>query len=90
MKVAIIPIAPVRPQFTVIADKEGHFEVAGRQPGQYIVGVGLLAPFDSAEWKSRVYFPGVPTQERAKAIELGDGEWRTDIDFNLLSNPTTP
>lgn len=90
VKVAIIPIAPVRPQFTVIADKEGRFEVAGWQPGQYIVGVGLLDPFDSAEWKSRVYFPGVHTQERAKAIELGDGEWRTDIDFKLLSNPTTP
>ena len=90
IKVAIIPIAPLRPQFTVIADKEGRFEVAGRQPGQYIVGVGLLAPFDSAEWKSRVYYPGVPAKEQAKVIELGDAQWRTDIDFRLLPGSTAP
>jgi hypothetical protein len=90
VKVAIIPVSPVHPQFTVDTDEEGNFEVGGRQPGQYIIGVGLLAPFDSAEWKSRVYYPGVPTKEQAKAIKLGDGEWRTDIDFKLLSNATTP
>jgi hypothetical protein len=83
-KVAIVPISPVHPQFTVDADENGYFEVAGRQPGQYLVGVGLLAPFDSTEWKSRVYYPGVPTKEQAKTIDLGDGEWRTDIDFHLL------
>jgi len=84
-KVAIIPISPVHPQFTVDADENGYFEVSGRQPGQYFVGVGLLAPFDSAEWKSRVYYPGVRTREQAKVIELGVGEWRTDIDFSLPS-----
>jgi hypothetical protein len=83
VKVAIIPVSPVHPQFAVDTDEDGHFEVGGRQPGQYIIGVGLLAPFDSAEWKSRVYYPGVPTKEQAKTIELGDGEWRTDIDFKL-------
>ena len=82
-KVAIIPVSPVHPQFTVVADEDGRFEVGGRQPGQYLVGVGLLAPFDSAEWKYRVYYPGVPTQEQAKTVELGDGEWRTDIDFSI-------
>ena len=41
-----------------------------------------------AEWKSRVYYPGVRTKEEAKIIELGDGEWRTDIDFTVPSaNP---
>jgi hypothetical protein len=70
----------------VDADENGYFEVAGRQPGQYLVGVGLLAPFDSAEWQSRVYYPGVRTREQAKVIELGDGEWRTDIDFRLAPN----
>jgi hypothetical protein len=48
-----------------------------------------LVPFDRVEWKSRVYYPGVPIKEQ-KAIKLGDGEWRTDIDFKLLSNPATP
>jgi hypothetical protein len=81
----IVPIAPVHPQFTVNADENGHFEVAGRQPGQYIVGVGLLAPFDSAEWQTRTYYPGVSTREQAKVIELDVGEWRTDIDFSLTA-----
>ncbi|MGD0570622.1 MAG: carboxypeptidase-like regulatory domain-containing protein [Candidatus Sulfotelmatobacter sp.] len=89
VEVAIIPVSPVHPQFTVATDGNGNFEVGGRQPGQYIVGVGLLAPFGSAEWKSRVYYPGVPTEEQAKIVELGDGEWRTNIDFKLLSDLTT-
>lgn len=83
-KVAIIPISPIRPQFIVEADANGHFEVGGQQPGRYLVGVGLLAPFDTAEWKSRVYYPGVHTKERAKIIRLGDGEWRNDINFKLI------
>jgi hypothetical protein len=85
-KVAIIPISPVRPQFIVDADENGHFEVDGRQPGKYLVGVGLLAPFDSAEWRSRVYYPGVASKDHAKVIELGDGEWRTDVNFKLLQS----
>jgi hypothetical protein len=87
-KVAIVPISPVRPQFTVDADENGYFEVSGRQPGYYLVGVGLLAPFDSREGKSRVYYPGVPTREQAKVIDLDVGEWRTDIDFQLLPSST--
>lgn len=87
-KVAVVPISPVHPQFTVDADENGYFEVSGRQPGQYLVGAGLLAPFDSAEWESRVYYPGVSTREQAKVIELDVGEWRTDIDFQLLPSST--
>ncbi len=90
VKVEIIPISPVHPQFSVVADEQGRFEVEGRQPGSYIVGVGLLAPFNSREWKTRVYYPGVATREQAKVIELGDGEWRTNIDFKLLPGSTAP
>ena len=85
-KVAIIPISPVHPQLIVDADENGHFEVDGRQPGKYLVGVGLLDPFDSAGWKSRVYYPGVTSEKRAKVIKLGDGEWRTDINFKLMQS----
>lgn len=88
VKVAIIPISPVRAQFTIVTDKNGYYEARGRQPGQYLVGVGLLEAFASAEWKSRVYYPGVPTREQARIVELGDGEWRSDIDFKLLTSPT--
>jgi hypothetical protein len=89
-QVAIVPVAPIGPQFTVTADEHGHFEVGGRQPGSYLVGVGLLAQYDSPEWQSRVYYPGVPKQEEAKTIELGEGEWRTDIDFSLPPTSTAP
>jgi len=85
-KVAVVPISPVHPQFTVDADENGYFEVSGRQPGQYVIGVGLLAPFGSVEWQSRVHYPGVATREQAKTIDLGEGEWRTDIDFKLPSS----
>ena len=81
--VTIIPIQPVHPQFTVVADEEGNFKVDGRQPGHYLVGVGIMAPFSSAEWNSRVYYPGVPTREQANVIDLGDGELRADINFRL-------
>lgn len=86
-KVAILPISPVHSQFTVDADENGYFEVSGRQPGKYLVGVGLLAPFDSAEWKARVYYPGVRRRQHAKVIELEVGEWRTDINFKLTPSP---
>ena len=46
--------------------------------------------FDSAEWKARVYYPGVPTKEWANIIELGDGQWRTDIDYKLLPGTMAP
>jgi hypothetical protein len=54
VKVAIIPVSPVRPQFTVLTDKQGRFDVGGRQPGSYLVGTGLLEPYASAEWRPRV------------------------------------
>lgn len=54
-----------------------------RRGGSVFVGVGVLAPVNSPEWQSRVYYPGVPSQEQAKQVTLGDGEWRTDIDFRL-------
>lgn len=85
IKVAIIPTAPIHPPFTILTDAEGRFDQGGRLPGQYLIGVGLLDPYSSKEWKSRVYYPGVRTKEEAKTIELGDGEWRTDIDFTVPS-----
>jgi hypothetical protein len=83
VQVAIVPVSPIGPQFTVVTDEQGRFEVGGRQPGSYLVGVGLLAQYDSPEWQSRVYYPGVSTREEAKTIELGEGERRNDIDFKL-------
>lgn len=83
-KAATIPISPVHPQFIVDADENGRFEIDGRPPGKYLVGVGLLAPFDSGDWRSRVYYPGVTSKNHAKVIGLGDGEWRTDVDFKLM------
>jgi hypothetical protein len=87
-QVAIVPISSEGQPFTVVADEQGHFEVGGRKPGQYVVGVGLLASTDSVEWKSRVYYPGVPTREQAKVITLGEGEWRTDVNFALAPTST--
>ena len=89
-QVSIVPVSPGGVQFTIVTDQQGHFEVRGQQPGSYLVGVGLLAEIGSPEWKLRVYYPGVPTREEAKVIELGDGERRSDIDFKLLPTSTFP
>ena len=67
-------------------DKQGHFEVKGQEPGRYIVGEGVLAN-TIAEWRLHVYYPGVSSREQAMPIDLGEGESRNDIDFNL---PPTP
>jgi hypothetical protein len=90
VRVAIIPLSPTGESFTISTNGEGHFEVGGRRPGQYLIGVGISAPVDSAEWKSRVYYPGVPTQEQAQVVQLAKGEWRTDINLLLASGSTAP
>jgi hypothetical protein len=90
VKVAIIPVSPVRPQFTVVTNKQGRFEVGGRQPGRYLVGIGLLAPYASAEWRSRIYYPGVHNRTEARVIKLGEGEWRTNINFKLPTSTPQP
>lgn len=83
ISVSITRADPIGAPATVVTDETGHFELGGRQPGSYIIGVGLLAPYESTEWKSRVYYPGVRTKDEATIIQLGEGEWRTDIDFKL-------
>ena len=90
VQVAIVRLLPVKQSFTVTTDGVGHFEVGGREPGQYLVGVGILDSAASAEPKIRVYYPGVHTLEQAHVIELGKGEWRTDISFVLRSNSNAP
>lgn len=90
VQVAIVRLLPVKQSFTVTTDGLGHFEVGGREPGQYLVGVGILDSAASAEPKIRVYYPGVPTLEQAHVVELGKGEWRTDISFMLPTNSNGP
>lgn len=84
-QVAILRVSPLPEYFTVQTDGKGHFEVRGQEPGRYIVGEGVLAN-SIAEWRLRVYFPGVSKREQAIPIDLGKGEWRTDIDFKLPSS----
>lgn len=83
-QVALLRIAPPHQYFTVLTDERGHFEVRGQEPGQYIVGEGLIAN-TVTEWRLRVYYPGVTAREQAIPIDLGTGERRTDIDFKLPS-----
>lgn len=88
--VAIVPISTEGQSFAVFADGEGHFEVGGRQPGRYVVGAGLPAQPGSDQWQPSVYYPGVPTRDQAEIIELGEGQWRTDISLKLLFSSTAP
>jgi hypothetical protein len=84
-EVAILRVSPWHEYFTVRTDGGGHFEVRGQEPGRYIVGEGVVAN-TITEWRLRAYYPGVSTREQAMPIDLGKGEWRTDIDFKLPSS----
>lgn len=65
------------------ADEHGYFEARGLEPGRYLVGIGMRAEPETPEWRSRVYYPGVRTREKATVIELGKAETRNNIDFPL-------
>jgi len=65
------------------ADDEGHFEARGLEPGRYVVGVGIDAKPNSAEWRARVYYPGVNSKDEAIVVELGTAERRSGVDFKI-------
>ena len=84
VQVAIVPLAAGNLQFTsALADELGRFEVKALHPGRYLVGVGIQGQPNSAEWRSRVYYPGVRDQNLAVIIDLGRAEKRTNVDFQF-------
>ena len=84
VQVAIVPLSTGNLQFTsAFADELGRFEVKSLHPGQYLVGVGIQGQPTSAEWRSRVYYPGVRDRTFAVIIDLGRAEKRTNVDFQL-------
>ena len=68
---------------STFANKDGHFEFHGLRPGRYLIGVGIDAEPETAEWKQRVYYPGVRLKELAIIIEIARGQQRSNIDFSL-------
>ena len=64
-------------------DDEGRFESRGLEPGRYVVGVGINAQPNTAEWRARVYYPGVRSKDEATVIELGTAEKRSGVDFTI-------
>ena len=50
----------------------------------------LPAQPGSHQWQPIVYYPGVPARDQAEIIELGEGQWRTDISLKLLPSSTAP
>jgi hypothetical protein len=87
-EIAILRVSPWPDNFTVQADKRGHFEIRGLEPGRYIIGAGVLAT-TLTEWRLRVYYPGVTGREHAIPIDLGKGERRTNLDFKLTPTSTS-
>lgn len=68
---------------TAVADAQGYFELKGLGPGAYLIGVGFDAQPDSPAQKGRVYYPGVHNRDLAIVIQLGQGEKRTGINFQI-------
>ena len=65
----------------------GTTKRGGLEPGRYLVGIGIQATTDSPEWRSRVYYPGVRTREKAVVIELGKAAKRANVDFTISPTP---
>jgi hypothetical protein len=86
-QIAILRVSPWSHNFTVQADKRGHFEARRLEPGRYIIGEGVLATA-LTEWRLRVYYPGVTSREQATPIDLAKGERRTRLDFKLPHTST--
>ena len=70
---------------SITADENGYFEFRGLRPNRYLIGVGTSAEEGSREWKNRVYYPGVRSENRAVILELGKAEKHNNINFQLLS-----
>jgi hypothetical protein len=64
-------------------DDEGRFEARGLEPGRYVIGVGINAQPNTAEWRARVYYPGVRSKDEAIVVELGTAERRRGVDFKI-------
>lgn len=69
-------------------DDRGVYRVFGLQPGKYIVSAGgSQDPFSDMLLKrranARAYYPGVPDEARARAVELAEGAEVTGIDIKL-------
>lgn len=69
-------------------DDRGVYRVFGLQPGKYIVSAGgSQDPFSDMLLKrrasARTYYPGVPDEARARAVELAEGAEITGIDIKL-------
>jgi len=65
-------------------DRDGNFEAKGLEPGCYLIGLGIRAGSGYfSDVPSPIYYPGVPTKERATIVQLQPAERRTHIDFRL-------
>lgn len=84
VQVAIVPVSAGNLQFTSsLTDELGRFEVKALHPGRYLVGIGIQAHPGSADWRSRIYYPGVRDRNLAVLIDLGRAEKRANLDFQL-------
>src|SRR5258708_1553992 len=82
-QIQIVPVPTGEQPFTVVGDADGHFEVGGREAGQYVVGAGAAKKVGSAQWQPSTYYPGVNDRNQAQAIELREGQWRADLKIKL-------
>jgi hypothetical protein len=82
-----------RPFKSAFTDEQGHYEVKGLRPGRYIVGVEsdlLAASFSETPMILKLYYPGVPTRQRAIEIDLDKAGSRADIDFQVSPSAVPP
>lgn len=84
VQVAIVPVSTGNLQFTsAFSDELGRFEVKALHPGRYFVGVGIQPRAGNMDGQSGIYYPGVRDRNLAVIIDLGRGEKRANLNFQL-------
>lgn len=64
------------------AREDGIYELKGLNPGRYLVAAEVADP-TNPDKEIRIYYPGATSADRAVPIEVGKGETRADVDFEI-------
>ena len=89
VQVSVVTLASAEKNFALAKSrsdytKNGHFEIDGLPPGQYVLGVNIADPPEGGSAYSPTYFPAGSELRGAAVITLGEGEQLKGYDLRLL------
>ena len=76
------------PDGYALTDKQGHYEITGLVPGNYLLGVNLHSTPSAAQRFTAAYYPNVHTPQEATQIFVPSGAFEQS--FDLLAGTRLP